>query len=87
MNIKPINNISKNLKCNINFKENNFVEYYVKTPYEIEMDNLYKQAQNQIEMMKFLYKNNSAKMKQTISEISQLTFQKAEIVKTKYLNS
>ena len=58
----------------------------MKTPYDLEMDSLYKQAQEQIEMMKYLYKNNPIKMKESVREISQLAFKKANIVKTKYLN-
>ena len=54
MNIQPINNtVTKNLVNNqISFKEADFIEDYVKTPYEQEMDSLYKQTQNQIEFLK-----------------------------------
>ena len=88
MNIQPINNtVSKNLKYNkITFKEAEIADEYVKTPYDLEMDSLYKQAQEQIEMMKYLYKNNPIKMKESVNEISQLVFKKANLVKTKYLN-
>lgn len=87
MNIQSINNtMSKDLKYNkISFKEADVAEVYIRTPYDQEMDSLCKQTQSQIKMIKFLYKNNSTKMKQTVDEISQLAFKKAEMVKAKYL--
>ena len=87
MNIQPINNtVTKNLKNNqISFKEADFVEDYVKTPYEQEMDSLYKQTQNQIELMKYFHKDNPARMKKEIKEITNNAFKKAQDLKIKYL--
>ena len=90
MQIQSVNSYiqTNNTKTNQpSFKEADFIEDYVKTPYEQEMDSLYKQTQNQIEFIKYLYKDNPKKMKKSIHEISQSAFKKADALKTKYLGS
>ena len=87
MNIQSINsytqlNITKNQP---NFKEADFIEDYVKTPYERKMDALYNETQNQINFIKYLYKDNPQKMKESIHEITQSAFKKAEVIKKEYL--
>ena len=87
MNIQPLNDYHQtNIKTKqVTFKEADFIEDYVKTPYEKEMDSLYKETQNQIEVIRYLYKDNPAKMKKSIHEITQAGFKKAEALKAKYL--
>ena len=87
MNIQAVNsytqsNIAKN---QVSFKDADIVEEYIKTPYEKEMDSLYKQTQNQIELMRFFHKDNPVRMKKEIKEITNNAFKKAQCLKEKYL--
>ena len=87
MNIQPINSYtqSNNVKNQVSFKDADFIEDYVKTPYEKAMDNLYKQTQNQIDLMRYFHKDNPARMKKEIKEITNNAFKKSEALKAKYL--
>jgi uncharacterized protein YdaT len=87
MNIQPISgyNQSNTNTKQISFKEADFIEDYQPTPYEKEMDSLYRQTQNQIELMKYFHKDNPARMKKEVKEITNRAFKQAEVLKAKYL--
>ena len=87
MNIQPINGYTQSniSKKQLAFKEADIIEDYIKTPYEKEMDSLYKQTQNQIELMKYFHKDNPTRMKKEIKKITNNAFKEAEALKAKYL--
>ena len=83
MKIQSINSYTQS--NNTNFKERDVVDDYIKTPYEQEMDWLYKETENQIKLMKYFHKDNPKEMQKAINEIYKIAEEKSATIKKKYL--
>lgn len=89
MNIQAVNSYTNLniIKKQIPFKEADLVEDYQPTPYERDMDSLYRETENQISVIKYLYKENPLRMEKAINEIYEIAAKKREVIKSKYLKS
>ena len=87
MNIQAVNNYTKSNIRNYSpsFKERDIVDDYVKTPYEQEMDNLYNETKNQVELLEYFHKDDPVRLAKEKESLFASAFKKRENIKTKYL--
>ena len=87
MNIQPISGYNQtSLKTKqTSFKEADFVEDYKPTPYEKEMDNLDKETDNLLSLMRYLYKDSPLSLEKAINEVYSRAAEQRNLIKTKYL--